>query len=262
MVDTARASAGPAPCTTGQVTLRPGQGVCRPAAGQHPRRLRGEHRDHRGPLGPLGPVHGQRPAVPQVAEEPVRHAHGRGGEGHLQPPLGAAHHGADLAIAESRVGVVGHRDHPVTGVEAAVRAGPGIEPLLEGPVQLDGPGGPLVHRGDHLDVGRRDAQRPRDGVGDELHHPVRGVAAGPGGQHDHLAVRRVHRGQRAAAHRRGQPGDDAAVALAVEPGQLGDRHGAGVDDVPEHPARPDRGQLRGVTHQQQPGPVRARLDQC
>ena len=70
-----------------------------------------------------------------------------------------------------------------------------------------------------------------------------------------------HLRELAAADRGGQLGDHPALALPVQRGQLGDGHGTGIDDVRQHPAGADRGQLRRIAHEQQPGAVRARLDQ-
>ncbi len=103
--------------------------------------------------------------------------------------------------------------------------------------------------------------RPRDRVGHQLHDPVRRLGR-PGGpdQHD-LPVRRVHRRQLAGPDRGGQPGDRAAGGLPVERGQLDHRDGPGLDQVGQHPARPDRGQLGRVADEQQVGAVGAGLQQ-
>ncbi len=136
-----------------------------------------------------------------------------------------------------------------------------VEPRLERRVEGLGAGRPAVHRRDDLHLLGRDAQRARDRVGDQLHHPVGGLGRPACRHDDDLAGGVVDRRQLAAAHRRRQPGDRAALGLPVQRVQLGDRHDAGVDQVAEHPARADRGQLRGVADEQQVGAVLARGQQ-
>lgn len=119
------------------------------------------------------------------------------------------------------------------------------------------PAGPR-HRGDHhLDLVAVAVEHPGDGVGDDLHHPVGGLLGPPGG-HDHDLVGGVGDGrQLPGPHRDGQPGDGATLVLPVQLGQLGDRQGAAVDQVAQHPTGADRG-AAGPGRRRSPGARRRR----
>ena len=156
--------------------------------------------------------------------------------------------------------MVGGSDDAVARVEPGAPVAR-VQARLERGIERYRAGRAPVHGRHDLDLVGRDAQRARDRVRDELDDPVRRLGRALRGHDDDLAGRVVDSRELAAAHTRRQPGDGPALGLAVERRQLGDGDDARVDQVAEHPARPDRRQLRGVADEQQMRAVSACLEQ-
>ncbi len=257
---------GPAACTTDRCALRAGEARCRPAAATAARRpRRGSTATTAGNSDPCARCTVTAQPCARSPTDAGRHLDRPGaGEGHHQRRASRAAvttPTSPLAKPSSRWLAVATTRSPTSKPPTSPVAR--VEPGLERGVQRDrarpGPRCTGV-----TTCTSADAMPSARGIESQTSCTVR-CAASPASRAGTTTTscRRSGStgGQLAAAHRGRQPRDRAALGLPVQRRQLGHRDGAAVDEVAEHPAGADRGQLRGVADEQQVAAVGARLEQ-
>ena len=208
-------------------------------------------------------MHGQRPAVPQLAEQLVRHADRPARELDQQAAVARPGDRAGVPVAEpaGQPGWLATATTRSPGSNPPWPPGPGLSCCLSARFSSAVPAGPWCTGViTWMSAAGMPSARGIESVTSWITRCVAVRLSGTGTTTTSRSADST-RGRVAAAHRGGQPGDVPAVALPVQPGQLGHRHHAGLDEVGQHLARPDRRQLSRVAGQQQPGAVGARLDQ-
>jgi hypothetical protein len=180
---------------------------------------------------------------------------GDGADGAVEHPGGAL-----VVVVADLDDLVPGPEHPRPVPPLRVSSRPGREGLLQQRVEGAGAGRAAVHRRQHLDVPRGDAELPGDPLGDQVDHPLAVAVGLVGGEQEEVGVLAEHRGLAGVDPVRvdHHPG---LLGLPEDLGEPDPGDGVGGQHVAQHLPGADRGQLVHVTDQQQMRPRRDRLDQ-
>ena len=180
-----------------------------------------------------------------------------------------AAHEADVAVENILVvivdslhdlvpGPVGDAKQPPLGLLIGSRIEPGLHALIE----RAHPCRAAIDRSQHLDLAQRiQPKLLRDAFGNHLHHPVGGRLGILGGEQEEIAAVLRDQRQFPPVDQVGIGNDLRIGGLAEDTRQARHRHQAAGDQIAQHIARPDRGQLIHIADQEQLCAGRHRLEQ-
>ena len=177
-------------------------------------------------------------------------------------------HGAVVLLPDHVVVIPGLHDpvpypeHPLPPQDLPLAGCPGVQRLLQEPVQVDGATRPLPGGRQHLDLLRRDVHIVRQAGLAQLQHRRHRPLGVPAAKEEEISLIPLQVRGFSQVHPVGVADDGGLLRL---PEHLPEKHSLDLfaaDQVGKHISRPHGGQLVRISHQHQPGAEAQRPQQC